>query len=54
VPLLRLVSTAARAKLRRDLPSILRNLPALSPESAAELSHLLIRMNLEAGQEGSS
>lgn len=49
-----LVSTAARAKLRRDLPSILRGLPALSQESAAELSHLLIRMNLEAGQRASA
>lgn len=44
-----LVSTAARAELRRDVPSILRDLPALSQESAADLSHLLIRMNLEAG-----
>lgn len=42
-----LVSTAARARLRRPLPSILQDLPALSPESAAELSHLLIRLNLE-------
>jgi DNA-binding transcriptional regulator YhcF (GntR family) len=45
-----LVSAAARAQLRRDLPSILQEAPALSPESAAELSHLLIRMNLEAAQ----
>lgn len=43
-----LVSTAARARLRRNLPSILQDLPALSPESTAELSHLLIRFNLEA------
>lgn len=49
-----LVSTAARARLRRDLPSVLRDLPALSPESAAELSHLLIRLNLEAGRLASS
>lgn len=48
-----LVSTAARARLRRDLPSILHDLPALSNESAADLSHLLIRFNLEAEQKHS-
>jgi hypothetical protein len=42
-----LVSTAARARLRRNLPTVLENLPALSQESARELSHLLIRMNMD-------
>lgn len=43
-----LVSDAARDRLGRSLTSILENSPTLSSESASELSHLLIRFNLEA------
>jgi DNA-binding transcriptional regulator YhcF (GntR family) len=43
-----LVSTAAQEKLQRRLPTIMQDVPAFSPDSAAELSFLLIRLNLEA------
>lgn len=43
-----LISTAARAKVDRRLSSITTGIPAFSPESAAELAFLLIRLNLEA------
>lgn len=43
-----LVTTAARAQIGRSLPSIVEDTPAFSPESAAELAFLLIRLNLEA------
>ncbi len=41
------ISTAASAQLERHPPSLVRELPAFSPESAAELALLLIRMNIE-------
>lgn len=43
-----LVSRAAQDKLDRRLPSIMQDVPAFSPDCAAELSFLLIRLNLEA------
>jgi hypothetical protein len=41
------ISTAAAAQLDRHPPSLVRELPAFSPESAAELALLLIRLNIE-------
>lgn len=41
------ISTAAAAQLDRHPPSIVRELPAFSPDSAAELGFLLIRLNIE-------
>lgn len=41
------ISTAACAQLVRYPPSIAEDVPAFSPESAAELALLLIRLNLE-------
>jgi DNA-binding transcriptional MocR family regulator len=43
-----LISTAARAQIDRGLTSIMKDVPAFSPESAAELAFLLIRLNLES------
>jgi DNA-binding transcriptional regulator YhcF (GntR family) len=41
------ISTAASAHLGRHPPSIMKDVPAFSPESATELAFLLIRLNLE-------
>lgn len=41
------ISTAAMARLDRHPPSFVQGIPAFSPESAAELAFLLIRLNLE-------
>ncbi|HEV2148938.1 MAG TPA: GntR family transcriptional regulator [Longimicrobiaceae bacterium] len=41
------ISTAARALLARHPPSFMKDVPAFSRESAAELAFLLIRLNLE-------
>jgi DNA-binding transcriptional regulator YhcF (GntR family) len=41
------ISSAAMAQLDRHPPSIVKGIPAFSPESAAELAFLLIRLNLE-------
>lgn len=43
-----LVSAAAQEQVSPPLPSIMGEVPAFSPEAAAELSFLLIRLNLEA------
>ena len=42
-----LISTMAQSQLIRHPPSIMKDVPAFSPESATELSFLLIRLNLE-------
>lgn len=41
------ISNAASAQLDSHPPSILRDVPAFSAESAADLAHSLIRLNLE-------
>lgn len=41
------ISTAAAAQIDRHPPSIVRELPAFSSDSAAELAFLLIRLNIE-------
>jgi DNA-binding transcriptional regulator YhcF (GntR family) len=43
-----LISTAAMAQVKRHPPPLMTDVPAFSPESAAELALLLIRLNLEA------
>jgi DNA-binding transcriptional regulator YhcF (GntR family) len=41
------ITTAAMAQLKHHPPSFIKGVPAFSPESAAELAFLLIRLNLE-------
>lgn len=43
-----LISPAAQEHVNRKFVSILNNVPSFSPESAAELAFLLIRLNLES------